>query len=125
MSLFKKRKLKTEEVTVQGEKFILTEPNALNMCMYWDFVEKEHATVKDDSTNLFRVQINAKTALMLTAVCLVPQYPKMSVEEIYNMLCGEITVYSDVNIFSDAADKVTELKTETEEVTQDGNSDTD
>ena len=43
MSLFKDKKLKTVDVEVQGVNFTLTEPSALDLCLYFDAVDVEHA----------------------------------------------------------------------------------
>ncbi len=124
MSLFKNRKLKTVDVEVQGEKFILTEPSALDMCIYWDSVEEQHKLVNDDSTNMFKAQVNAKTGLMLASICLKPSMPKLNQEEIFANLCNDLTQYGDVNLFIDGAEEVAGLKMDTTD-SQDGSSDTD
>ena len=124
MSLFKNYELKTIEVEVKGEKFTLTEPSALDLCLYWDSVEKEHALVNDDSTNMFKAQVNAKTGLMLVSICLVPHFPKLDQKAIYKMLCTDIVNYSDINTFIDKAEEVASLKMDTTDL-QDGSSDTD
>ena len=124
MSLFKNYELKTIEVEVKGEKFTLTEPSALDLCLYWDSVEKEHALVNDDSTNMFKAQVNAKTGLMLVSICLAPHFPKLGQKAIYKMLCTDIVDYSDINTFIDKAEEIASLKMDTTDL-QDGSSDTD
>ncbi len=124
MSLFKNRKLKTAVATVQGEDFTLTEPSALDMCLYWEFVEQEHGLVKDDSTNMFKAKINGTTGLMLVSYCLKSHFPDVEQEDIYKMLVDEITEYGDINIFIEKAEEVAGLKLETTD-SQDGSSDTD
>lgn len=124
MSLFKNRKLKTVDIEVQGEKFTLTEASALDMCQYWDFVETEHGLVDDDTTNMLKAKINGTTGLKLVSYCLKPHFPKLTQEKIYEMLTTDITSYSDINAFVEAAEDINGLKIETTDM-QDGNSDTD
>ena len=124
MSLFKDKKLKTVDVEVQGVNFTLTEPSALDLCLYFDAVDVEHAKVDKNSTRMFKAKINAITGLLLTSICLQPHFPNKSQDEIYQDLCNELTDYADVNKFIEAAESIA-LKMETEEEESDGSSPTD
>lgn len=111
-SLFKNKKLKVEEVTVQGEKFTLTEPSALDMCKYFAFVEKEHGLVKEGSSLYFKAEVGGKTDLYLVALCLAKQYPEAHTTEIFKSLCEEITEYDDITKLKNGAEEVAGLKQE-------------
>jgi len=129
MGLFKNRKRKTVEVEVQGENFILTEPSALAMCEYYDIMEREHGLVKDGSSIYFKSGINTKVGFRLVAACLVDHFivdgqPTQTPNNIYRMLCDEVTNMNDVNKLIHSAEDAAGLKFEEKEL-QDESLETD
>lgn len=116
--------LKTIDVTVQGETFTLTEPNALSLCDYWEAVTKLSETVNDDSSDMMKGKVNIVNGLQLVAICLMPHFPEKSKVYIYDELCSSLVDYNDIRMFVDAAEDVAGLKMNTTDM-QGGNSDTD
>lgn len=122
MSLFANYKRRTESVTVNGEVLVLTEPSALDMCDYWEYVDEQHALVKKDSTNMFKAKINAKTTLKLTAVCLQSSHVDLTHDELFEKLCVSVYEYDDINKLKDTVDKLLNDEKKVTTDTQDGDS---
>ena len=123
MGLFKNHKRKTLEVEVQGEKFILSEPSAQDLCNYYDIMQKEHGAVTDDSTAFFKTSVNNKVSFRLISYCMYRELEETA-NNVYMMLCDEITAFDDIDILLKAAEEVSGLKIEAKEL-QDENSDID
>tara|TARA_R110000764_G_scaffold197023_2_gene282124 strand:+ start:1146 stop:1538 length:393 start_codon:yes stop_codon:yes gene_type:complete len=130
MGLYKTHKRLTKEISVNGEKFTLTEPSALSMCEYFEFQEEEYAKIDSDASNVVKGGAYTKVNLKLVAMCLFkhfnpdPETITETVSNIYRMLCDEVTSMEDANLFSQAAEEVSGLKFEQTEL-QDESLETD
>ncbi len=124
MGLFKKHKRATKVVTIKGEKFTLIEPSALQMCDYYDMSDTEHKKLGKDSSKATKAKLVTRVNFTLASFCLMRHFnPKMddgeiveTANNIYRMLCDEITDMSDANDLGKAAEEVAGLKFEQTEL---------
>ena len=118
MGLFKKSKRKTKEVEVQGEKFLMVEPSALNRILWHEYHEDLIKPLNDDSTNTQKGIMVAKSNAYLVAICLTGHFPDLSINAIRIMISEDITDQADLDKFTDAAEEVAGLKIEAKELPQ-------
>ena len=114
MGLFKNHKRKTLDVEIQGEKFTLTEPSAQDLCNYHDIMQKEHETLVEGSSVYFKTVVSNKISFRLIAFCMYRNMKDQTPENVYRMLCDEITDFDDIAKLLNAAEIVSGLKIEVE-----------
>jgi len=124
MGLFKTQNRKTIEAEVQGEKFLMVEPSALNRIGFFKYHDSLIKELNDDSTNIEKAFISTQSDAYLIAICLTGKFPEMSITAIRTMILEDITDSDDLAIFRDVAEDLSGLKIEAQDV-QDENSDID
>ena len=112
MGLFKNNNRKTKEVEVQGEKFLMVEPSALNRILWHEYHAEIIKPLPDDATNTQKAIVVAKSNAFLVATCLTGHFPEMSINTIRTMISEDITDTDDLSLFTSEAEELAGLKIE-------------